>query len=188
MSVTPRRRSDDERAHAGQLAEHGDGPVERDRHHRRTGPVDARVGVHALADPQRGLRQVVQHAADRADLATERVRRAKLAEDLRLADHHRVQAGRDGHQVLDRRLGEVHVQVLGQVSDRHPRVAREHGGDLGDGRVEPGDVGVHLDAIAGREEQHLTDRLGAVQLVERLAQLVDRDHGLLQQGDRRGAV
>ena len=114
-----------------------------------------------------------KHGADRADLAASAYADAQLAEDLRLADHHRVQPGRHGEHVLGGGLGEVDVEVLGQIGDRRARSCRASTrGDLGDRRVEAGDVGVDLDAVARRQQQHLADGLGAVQLVEHLAQVL----------------
>ena len=132
---THRPRADDQRAPAGQRAEHRLGAVDRDRHDGGAGLVDAGVGVRALADAQRRLGQVVQHRADRAGLGRQRVRRAQLAEDLGLTDDHRVEPRGDGEHVLGGRFGEVDVEVVGQLGHRQRRVPRQ---DRGSPRRRPG--------------------------------------------------
>src|SRR5919108_637029 len=82
--------------------------------------------------------------AGRAVLGRQLDRRTHLAEDLVLADHHRVEAGRHREQVAHRAVLVVHVQVLGQLVRRHAAVPREQLADGGDARVEAVHVGVHL--------------------------------------------
>ena len=93
--------ADDEHGAAGQAADPLLGAVEGDGDQRGAGPVDAGLGVHPLADPQRPLGDRVQRAADGALVARQRVGGPQLAEHLGLADDHRVQAGGDGEQVRD---------------------------------------------------------------------------------------
>jgi hypothetical protein len=71
------------------------GHGERLGHDRGAGGIDAGAGVHPLADAQRLLRQLVERAPDGAGQVRRGVGRAQLSEDLRLADHHRVQPRRD---------------------------------------------------------------------------------------------
>ena len=97
------------------------------------------LGVHPLADPQRLLGQLVQRPADGAGLVGCGVGGAQLAEDLRLADDHRVQPGGHREQVLHGGARVVHVDVLGQLGQRHPGVPAEHRGHVGQPAVE----GVH---------------------------------------------
>ena len=99
---------------------------------------------------------------------------AQLAEDLRLADHHRVQPGGDGEQVLHGRARVVHVEVLGELGQRQPGVPAEHAGDVGEAAVEGVDDRVDLDAVAGRQHHHLGDVAAAQHLVEQLGDLVGR--------------
>ena len=88
------------------------------------------------------LHHLVQHAADGAELAGRSVRGAKLAEDLRLADDHRLQPGRDPEQVLDRRAGVVHEEVVAELvgADGRPLEDVKRRGPVGQ---------------ADREEAHL---------------------------------
>ena len=106
----------------GTGADHGDpaardvaavagGPVEGRADQRRCGAVDVGLGARALADPQRLLEQHVEGRADGAELLAEPERVAGLAEDLALADGHRVEPGRDLEQVRDRAVVVVDVEV-----------------------------------------------------------------------------
>ena len=82
-------------------------------------------------------------------------RLADLAEDLALADHHRVEPGRHLEQVRDRRLVVVHVEggttssgrCAGQVAEQPVRSL--------DAAVEAVDLGVDLDPVAGGEHEGL---------------------------------
>ena len=137
--------------------------------------------VHPLADAQRLLRQLVQRPPDRARGVRGGVGGAQLAEDLRLADHHRVEPGGDGEQVLHGRTRVVHVEVLGELGQRQRGVPAQHGGDVGEAAVEGVDDRVDLDAVAGRQHHHLGDVAAAQHLVEQLGDLVDPDGGAFQQ-------
>src|SRR5438105_651891 len=67
------------------------------RAHRRGAPADARFGPRARGREERRLEQPVQHRPRmRAALLP---RRLDLAVNLRLAQYHRVQAGRDAEQM-----------------------------------------------------------------------------------------
>ena len=130
--------------------------------------VDAGVGVHPLADAQRLLGELVQHAPDRARARRRGVGVAELAEDLRLADDHRVEPRRHREQVLHGRARVVDVDVLGELGQRHAGVPLQHGGDVGEAAVERVDDGVDLDAVARRDEHRLRDVLAAQHLGDEL--------------------
>ena len=87
------------------------GAVERGGDEGRGGPVDVGLGVGALADAQRLLEEGVEGRADGAELLAEAERVAGLAEDLGLADGHRVEAGRDLEEVGDGAVVVVDVEV-----------------------------------------------------------------------------
>ena len=81
-----------------------------------------------------------------------------LAEDLALADDHRVQAAGHREQVLHGAVLVVHVQVRGQLAERDAGVP---GQQLADGRhraVELADLGVDLDPVAGAHHQRSRPR------------------------------
>ena len=93
------------------------------------GPVDVGLGVRPLADAQRLLEQRVEGGADGAALLADPQRLAGLAEDLALADDHRVEAGGDVEQVGDRAVVVVDVEVrhdvLGALVGRARTSSRE---------------------------------------------------------------
>jgi hypothetical protein len=82
----------------------------------------------------------------------------------------------------------VHVDVLGELVQRHAGVPAEHRGDVGQPAVEGVDDRVHLDPVARGEQHDLAHVLTAEQLVEQLGQLVDEHRGPLQHLDRGAAV
>ena len=152
------------------------------------GAVDVGLGARALADPERLLEQHVEGRADGAELLAEPERVAGLAEDLALADGHRVEPGRDLEQVRDRAVVVVDVEVrkhrvggLAGPLDQQP-------GELLDRAVEPVDVGVDLDPVAGRDDGRLGDVLAGGHGLDQLGDRVGLGRDLLQQGHRGGVV
>ena len=84
-----------------ETGEHGVGHRHRrggDRH--RVG-TDVRLGPHALGHRERRLEQAVEHRSGAAGLLRRAIGILELAQDLRLAEHHRVETGRDGKGVRD---------------------------------------------------------------------------------------
>ena len=88
-----------------------DGPVERGRDEGRGRAVDAGLGVGPLADPEGLLEQGVEGRADRPELLAEAERVAGLAEDLGLADGHRVEPGGDLEEMRHSAVVVVDVEV-----------------------------------------------------------------------------
>ena len=115
-------------------------------------------------------------------------RGADLAEDLALADDHRVEPAGDREQVRDGPVLVVHVEVRGELVDGHAGPPGEQLGGLGDAAVELVDVGVDLDPVAGREHDRLAGVVAADDVVEQLLGGVAGQGGALEQVDRRGAV
>ena len=89
----------------------GQRAVESGRDQGRRRAVDAGLGMGALADPQGLLEEGVEHRADGALLLPEAEGVAGLAEDLRLADGHRVQSGGHAEEVGHRAVVVVDVEV-----------------------------------------------------------------------------
>jgi hypothetical protein len=145
---------DDGHAPAGEVAR---GPVEGGGHQGRRGPVDAGLGVGALADPKGLLEERVQNRADRSLLLAEAQRVACLAEDLCLADRHRVEAGGDPEQVRDRAVVVVDVEVRDQRLDALAGGLEQTLGDVLHAAVEAVDRGVDLEPVAGRDDRRLGD-------------------------------
>ena len=135
--------------------------VERDRDQRRRGAVDVGLGVGALGDAERLLERGVERRADRAELLAEAERLAGLAEDLALADDHRVEPGGDVEEVRDRAVVVVDVEVRDRP--RRPVLLRQVAQRLADrldAAVEPVDVGVDLDPVAGGQDGGLLHVVG----------------------------
>ena len=144
--------------------------LERDLHERDAVLVDVGLGVGTLADPQGALEERVERLAHLPAALGPGERVAHLAEDLGLADGHRVEPAGDGEGVGDgarRRSG----RRGGRREPRHGRPARPPGprrevgdrrsarlldagrdrerlADGGDGGVEGGHRGIHLEAVA----------------------------------------
>ncbi len=153
-----------------------------------TGLVDAGLRVHALANPQRLLHQLMQQAASGVPLARRLVRLAELTQDLGLANHHRVEASRNPER-MPRRIGvEVHVQVAREHADVDPGPLGEHRADVGQAAVERGHRGVHLDAVTGGQDDSFGHIRGAHEAGQELRGLVPRDGQSLQQLNRGGVV
>ena len=135
------------------------GTVERHGHHRGARRVDAGLRMHPLADAQRLLSEFVQDASNRLLRVGRRVGRADLAEDLLLADHHRIETAGHREQMLGRGLAVAHVGVLGQVGEIESGMLGEQFADLGQSAVECVDDRVDLHPIAGGDDHRLRDVL-----------------------------
>ncbi len=86
---------------------------------------DVRFRPRALADPERIKCQPLQHRADRLTLPGMIERILDLRQDLRLAEHHRVEATRDPENVIDRLLPALDVGGTTQCIGLELVVARE---------------------------------------------------------------
>ena len=182
-----RSRPDEEHAAALERPDRGDRTLQPDRDQRTAGTVDPGLAVRPLADPERGLEQLVQGRPGPV-VTGRRVGLAQLPEDLRLADHHRVQPAGDLEQVQDRLPLPVHVEVALEVVQRHPRQSSQQVADRIDAGVEDLGVGVDLDPVARREHHDLADRAGRPQLGHHELRGPYPDSDLLQQGHRRALV
>ena len=114
---------------------------------------DAGLGARALAD----LNRVAERAREQLPggaLGLGRLPRlAHLAEDLALADDHRVETGRDAEQMRDRGVVVVRVQTLREVVGVEARLLGEEVAHVVDAVVEARRARVDLGAVA-RGEQH----------------------------------
>ena len=105
---------------AEDLARERDGG-EADRHRAR---AEAGLGPHALADGERRVEQAVEDRPRRLRVGRDGVRFLHLAEDLRLADDERVEAGGDAEQMArDVEVGDV-VDVRRDVGGGRRRGTR----------------------------------------------------------------
>ena len=163
-------------------------PVEGGADQRRGGEVDVGLGAGALADPQGLLEQHVEGGADGAELLPEAQRLAGLAEDLALADRHRVEAGGDVEEVGDGAVVVVHVEVRQDRLGRRAGPLDEQPRHVLDAAVEAVDVGVDLEPVAGGDDRRLGDVLAAGRVVDQLVDAVAVQGDLLEEVHRRGVV
>ncbi len=142
----------------------------------------------AFADPEPLLEQGVQGGADRTVILASSQGGPDLAEDLALANHHRVESGSDGEQVRDGGLVVVDVERCGERVCRELGAPHEQRGQILDAAVEAVHIGIYLDPVAGSQHNRLVDvsrvEHGRAQL--RCAGWVDSE--LFEDVDRRAAV
>ena len=153
-----------------------------------SGAVDVGLGVRALADAQGLLEEGVEGRADGAVLLAHAQRLAGLAEDLALADDHRVEAGRDLEEVGDRALVVVDVEVRQQGLGRLRSALHQEAGEVLDTAVEAVDLGVDLEAVARDDGRGLGDVLAGDDVGDQLDGAVGVEREALEQLDRRGLV
>ena len=163
---------------AGQL---DDGVAER---HRAGGDPGLRARPPAGGDG--GLEQSPQHRAGRPHVLGQRRRLLDLAEDLRLAEHHRSEAA--GHrQQVARRLA-VALDVEPPVLGRLRRPLDEDAGEAGAvGLFVVARHQVEFGAVAGRQQAGLGHLLARQQVDQRLLGVGRRVAQPLAHLDRRGA-
>ncbi|SCF85846.1 hypothetical protein GA0115254_119884 [Streptomyces sp. Ncost-T10-10d] len=155
---------------------------------RLPGPVDPGLAVGTLTDPQGLLEQVVQQPAGGVQLLPQRQRVLDLAEDLALADDHRVQPAGHREEVVDSPVLVVHIEIRSELVQPDTAVLGEERGQLGDARVELVHVGVQLDAVAGGQHGSLGRGLRGEGVLEELGLRLGSQRGPLQHGDGGTAV
>ena len=145
--------------------------------------ADARVGARALGGGEGVLEQPVQVRAQRAGGARRRPGFLHLAEDLRFAEHQRVQPGRHAEQMANCVRVLVSVQIGVQVA------GVGMGGEPVGQRVALV-VGqrVQLGAVAGGEQRDFADRRHRAQLSERARHRIGAERNAFAQADRCGLV
>ncbi len=169
-------------------AEHLQGQLDGRRAHAHRALADGRLGAHALADLERVPEQAVEDDTGAATLAGELIGSLHLRHDLRLADHHGVEARGDAEQVGDGAVARVAVEARLQLGVGDAGVARQ-GGDAGVARRQRVvRVGVQLGAVAGAERDGLAGHAALEQLLGHAqgALLVQRE--TLAQLERGGLV
>ena len=92
------------------------------------------------------LQEAVEHGTRRAGRDRGRVGAPHLAEDLRLAEDHRVEAARDAEQVSHRGASGVMVRVPVDLVGKQAALGAEERLEVGERRA----LGQDLDAIARR--------------------------------------
>ena len=109
-----------------------------------------------------------------------------LAQDLRFAQHQRVQAAGDAEQVAHRVVVAVHVQIVRQRGGRQAVVGRQ---PVGHARFRAVfDLAVDFGAVAGRQQGGFGHPGHRAQAVQRRRQLARVQGHPFAQGQRRGLV
>ena len=142
--------AEDQDVQPRQLAEDLLGELDRGVAHRDRPFAEPGLRAHAFADGERGVKQPVRHRAGALHVARGRVRGLDLAEDLRLADDERVEAGGDAEQMARRIGAAMAVEVVGERGRVDAVVVAEEAIDGVDRRLRIAD-GVDLGAVARRQ-------------------------------------
>ncbi len=161
-----------------QLAEDLLGELHRDERDRDRVVADARLRSRPLGGGHRSVPERVQDRPERGRGRGILVGRLHLAQDLRLTEDHRVEAGRDPEDVADRVLPLEPIEVRQDLGGGAAVVLRNESGDgIGGPRILPASVDLH--PVAGREDDRLLETGVGPQPLERLGNpLARKGHGL----------
>ena len=146
--------------------------------------ADGGLGAGALGGGEGLLEGAVQRAAEAAGAARVAPGLLHLAEDLRLAQHQRVQPGRHPEQVAHRVGLVVAIQVGVQVVAGALLAGQPVGQRIGAVVA----AGVDLGAVAGGQQHRLLHAGLRAQRLQRPRQRVRAERHRLAQGNRRGLV
>ena len=142
-------------------------PAGRQRHrrrrHRHRVAADGGLGAGALAHLDRVAERAREQRSARLLMLGRLPRLAHLAEDLALADDHRVEAGGDAEEVRDRGVVVVRVDEVGELVGIDARHVGEEVAHVLHRRVEQRGVGVDLGAVARGEQHDLGEVLGTAE-------------------------
>jgi hypothetical protein len=146
--------AEDDDAQSGEIAE--DLPRQLDRRvaDRHGAFAEAGLAVNALAHGERGVKEPVRDRAGKVQVARGRVRRFHLSENLRLADHQRIEPRGHAEQVPCRVDAAMRIEMPGQHGRVDAVVVAEEARDGVRGGVGFGN-GVDLGAVARREHDGL---------------------------------
>ena len=131
---------------------------------------NARLRPHAFGHAKGAREQIVQRSAERPVRLGHRIRRFQLAQDLGLADHHRIQAGRHAEKMMNRLAAFVMVKARAQ---RRNRGLAGIGQEVADQALQVHAIFArnhHLHAIAGGKNQRFRHAFPGFQLRQRRGQ------------------
>jgi len=176
--------TDEQDALAGNRLENAFSQMDAGGGHRDDVGADGRRAAHFLGDRERALEKLVQLRAERAVFFGRTHGIFHLAENLRLADDHRIEAAGHAESVADGFRLVVGIDVGRQFVARNLMVMRQpidH--DIGrfGGTVD-------FRPIAGGQDRHFADRPVARQVTQRMAQFVGAKRYPLADGERRGMM
>lgn len=115
------------------------------------------------------LHDLVQHASHRAGLLSGDIGGAQLTKNLRLAHDHRIEPGGHRKQVLHTGRSVMHVEVFGQLVQRHRALVCQDIGDIGQPLMKSCHHRVNLNPVTGGQQQRFSDGRTLTQLVQDLA-------------------
>lgn len=148
--------------------------------------TDGGIGAHRLGGAEGGLEQAPEQWPDGAGLTRHGVGGLELAENLRLAQHHRVKPAGDAHHVPNRVLLAVHVGAGAQFVDTQAMIVGQPLQHFIAAQLIL--LQVQLAAVAGREDRCLAAGCQPTQLLQRLDQLLRGESNALAHLYRGGLV
>jgi len=168
----------------GNVLEDALGQVYGCRRHRYDVGADGGSGAHLLRHGEGLLEQLVQQRAHRAGILRHACRMLHLAEDLRLAQHHRIEAAGDAEHVPHGIAAGQCVEVRGNLLRQQLMIfgqplRRRFGRFCG---------AIQLGAVAGRQDRRLAHFTAMRQFDQRLRQTHRIERHLFAHGKRRGMV
>ena len=180
--------ADEQHLRLAQVLEQLGGQAHRRGRHADRMAADLGRAAHFLGDRERALEHLLQRRAERAGAVGLAHRLLELAEDLRLAEHHRIEPARDAEGVARRRAAFEHVGVrarsVGVATPPTPASQSTAGATCAASRAD-----VELGAVAGRDDRDLADPLQATRAsLQRGRELLGREREAAAQVERRGRV
>ena len=134
------------------------------------------------------MKQPVEHRAGRLHLGCGRVGFLHLSENLRLADHERVEPGGDAEQMTrDVQIGDL-VRMRHELGTVHAVELAHEGQEARARQREVVARGVQLRTVAGRQDDRLARRAALGQRPQRAIEAPRLEVEALAQLDRRGAM
>jgi hypothetical protein len=176
--------ADEEQPRVGERGKDALRELDRRGRHGDRRAADVRLRAHVLRHRERALEQPVEDQAQRTGGLSAAHRLLHLAEDLRLAEHHRIQAAGDAKSVRHRAILRQRVDVRLERVGGHTMKVLE---PARDGRG-IGGVDVDLGPVAGRQNGRFVDARLRDQVAQRGAQGVRLERNLLAHLDRRGRM
>ncbi|RMR97186.1 hypothetical protein ALP74_200479 [Pseudomonas coronafaciens pv. garcae] len=148
--------------------------------------ADSSIGTHLLGSAERGLKQTPQQRTDGAGFTGNGIRGLHLAENLRLAQHQRVQPRGHAHHVAHGSIILVNIGTGTQLFQAEVMVIGKPGQNTVCREVIMLDI--QLAAVARRQDRSLTAFGQTAELLQRLDQLFGGKCHALANVDRGGLM
>ena len=160
------------------------GQLYRCRGHRHRAGTDVGLRAHHLGHRKSALKKLVEQQSERTGRFGGAHRALELAQNLRLAQHHRVEPAGDAKGVFDRKFLWQLIQMRFEVVD----LELVKIGQPLHGLPWFGGITVDFGAVAGRDDGRLFDRVAFDQVAQSLHHVFGAKYHLLAQRQRRGMV